>query len=156
MGSATGNDQLKVEAHVTAGKLRVMRRNNMQQRAGTIITLVETHAEAMKEYGFDMAMVEALRQALEEYKSVIDEQSQRRSELLAAHNQLVSAVKETDAVLKGELDPLMLLLKDEYRELYGQYKAARVIRDLGGRRGNRQEAVVVPEARQTEEVAQDA
>ncbi len=156
MGTATGDDQLKVESYITPSKLKQIRRNNLQQRAGTILTLAEENAEAMKEFGFESKLVEDLRKAFDEYVTVTGEQSQRRAEVQAASGALNEAVKAVDRILKDELDPLMLLLKDENPDLYGQYKAARVIRDIGGRRGSRQEAVVVAEAPQVVEAAKVA
>jgi hypothetical protein len=156
MAASQGDDQLKVESHVTSSKLRGMRRNNLQQRAGTILTLAEENAEAMKEFGFESKLVEDLRKAFEEYVTVTGEQSQRRAEVQAASGALDEAIKEVDGILKDELDPLMLLLKDENPDLYGQYKAARVIRDIGGRRGSRQETAVVAEAPQVVEAAKAA
>lgn len=45
---------------------------------------------------------------------------------------LYEAFAEADEILKEEIDKIMEVVKEQHRDFYDQYKAARMIRDIGG------------------------
>jgi hypothetical protein len=142
MSVASGNEQLKVETKITRSKMIRGRISSLQQRAVRIIFLTEEHADALTEYGIDAAIVADLKAALEYLESTTGEQARKIAEHKAARTQLTGAFDVTNHILKDELDSLMLVVKEKNADFYDQYKAARVIRDLGGSHSVKQPATV--------------
>ncbi len=77
-------------------------------------------------------MITALGTAITEYNDVIVGPRSAESIKKQQTAEIEVLFKQTDQILKGQLDQLMTLFQTSAPEFYGAYKNARIIVDLGG------------------------
>lgn len=103
-------------------------------RCTAIHDQVKTVLTELKPYGIVAADLEALLAAITSFRALIGQKGQQQSGQKATTQSLENLFKQADALLKTQLDKLMLRYKDSHREFYDAYLASRLIRNMGGSR----------------------
>lgn len=133
LGDHTGNEQLKAECRIYSSRLFQLRDLELIKLGSHIAEIVQQHAAELGDYGIADSDRAALAAAIESFSKMREGQQQRISEVKSVRGMLYKDIAEAATILKNEIDPLMELVKTGNIELYNQYWAARVIKDLGGR-----------------------
>lgn len=85
-----------------------------------------------KAYGIVAESLTNLNKEIDDFEGLV---AKPRSGIVArstATARLIDLFKETNELLREQLDKLMLVLKESYPTFYNEYKAARIIVDLHG------------------------
>lgn len=147
-GRKTNNEEVKASCKVTPTTLARLRDGQLEETCFRLHQFVTTFAASMNEYGITAEQLELFKTRLENYRLYIDSQQHKIAESKAARDQLYQAFDKADEILKEDLDRLIEVVKNQNHELYITYKAARVIRDLGGShspKAGKIDAVIVTE-----------
>lgn len=117
------------ELDMSASSLRRLAEVALLSRSTRVIQLAEAHQAAAAPYGLDASVIDALKQAHQQFDQ---KQTTVRSAIVNrkdAGEQLEARMDEADDLLKGKLDVLMEVVAITQPELYNQYRGARVIVD---------------------------
>ncbi len=117
------------ELDMSASSLKRLAELALLSRSQRVIQLAETHGEAAAPYGLDAAVLDALKQAHQQFDQ---NQTAVRSAIVNrkdAGEQLEARMDEADDLLKGKLDVLMEVVAITQPELYNQYRGTRLIVD---------------------------
>jgi hypothetical protein len=96
------------------------------------IELAQAHGAELGTYGISTADIESLVAELAAYRKQREEQQLKIAESKAAREMLYASFDEATDILREEIDPLIELVETIDPEFYNRYKAARVIKDIGG------------------------
>ncbi|MBI5214916.1 MAG: hypothetical protein HY960_04130 [Ignavibacteriae bacterium] len=124
--------ELKVKSKVTKTALDKIRDNDLITLAKNIRELAITHSVALADYDItaqDITDFDSLINSYGTAKVNIGTGISQRKSVGQTQKEIIT---ETDALLKERLDKYVERLKKKHPDFYRQYKAARVIRDIGG------------------------
>jgi len=128
----TNNTELSLLVKFTKSSLKELGDTDLENTAKTVLEIVEANKAALVTYGVDEAEITAFNETVANFKSSTAETKTSFSEKSGARVSLTELFKEGDAILKDELDNLMLRMQSKYPDFYKAYKSARVIKNLGG------------------------
>ncbi len=148
IGRKTGNEPLKAECRVTVSDIGRLREGEAEQFCLRTGELARANAEALAGYGITAEDLEELATTAEKYRELADEKSRNFTEAKALREGLGEMFATTRDLLKEDMDKLMEMFRDENPDFYRQYKAARIIHDLGGGHSSKSDK---PEADGTDE-----
>jgi len=128
----TNNIELSLLVKFTKSTLKALGDTELENRAKTVLEIVEANKAALAAYGVDEAEITAFNETVANFKSSTAETKTSFSEKSGARVSLTELFDEGDSILKEELDNLMMRMETKYPDFYKAYKSARVIKDLGG------------------------
>jgi hypothetical protein len=128
-------ENLKSIAKVNGSELKRMRINDFILKSKDILNYSKSNIDSLKKIheGIESEINE-LEIKLNIYESILKTKEHKTVERISSKIILKEEFKKTDYILKNELDKLIELVKTSSIDFYQQYKAARVIKDLGVRR----------------------
>jgi len=133
LARSKGNVQLKEAVHFPESKLRHVRANEQVNMAKLTHDLGKANEEELAQYGVSTTMLEDLQARITAYELAIKEVASGLAERTGAKTAVSDLFIQADEVIKEELDPLMQGFRVKDPEFYNDYRAARVIKDIGVR-----------------------
>ena len=130
--NVTDNPQLRQEIDYSEDALKRSSDADLEARCTIIKERAATHAAALVTYGVTAPMIASLGTALTDYHAVISGPRSAEAVKKQQTEEIEILFKETDKILKGQLDQLIVLFESSAPDFYGEYKNARIIVDLGG------------------------
>lgn len=125
------NHELKVTTKVTVTDMKRMRDNELINKAKQIFDFANTNSAELVNYGITADTITQLNTLITNYEAALSDQGSSFAEKQAARKALTLLFDTADDILKDELDNLMELTRSNNPDFYNEYKAARVIKDLG-------------------------
>ncbi|MBI5217217.1 MAG: hypothetical protein HY960_15800 [Ignavibacteriae bacterium] len=127
-----GNIELKSKSKLSKSVLNKVRDQDLILKVKSIRDLALEHQAALVDYDVPAEDITAFEQLVDAYSSAKTAIVTGISQRTGARKTQAQIIKETDALLKEKIDKYMLRLKKNHSQFYEEYKAARIIRDLGG------------------------
>jgi hypothetical protein len=128
-----GNTQLKEKAHVSENYLRHARSNEQVNIAKITYDLAKANEEGLAAFGITPTMLEDLKSRIAGYDAALKEVASGVAERVGARTAVSDLFIQTDDVVREEVDPMMQIFRVTDPEFYNDYRAARVIKDIGVR-----------------------
>jgi len=126
-----GNTQLKEKAKVSESYLRRIRSHEQVNIAKLTYDLALANAEGLVEYSITPSMLSDFKSRIAAYEAAIEDIGTGMASRVGARTAVGDLFIQVDDLLKEELDPMMELFRMKEPELYNDYHAARVIKDIG-------------------------
>ena len=133
LARAKGNVQLKGAAHVAESPLRHARPSEQINIGKLTYDLAKANEEDLAQYGISSTMLEDLKTRIGAYETAVKDVASGLAERTGAKTAVSDLFVQADQVLREELDPMMQIFRVTDPEFYNDYRAARVIRDIGVR-----------------------
>jgi hypothetical protein len=148
LGRKTGNEQYKSAGNMSLSDIEYMREPGVEQYCSKIAGLVKECAAELAIFGIAAEEVVAFDKALDIFRQQVAAKEVKIAESKAARKSLYECFDKADEILIEDIDTLVELAKIGNPDFYRQYKAARAIRDVGGRipKNGKTETVAKPEA----------
>jgi hypothetical protein len=128
-----GDIQLKEKAHVFEGYLRHARSNEQINIAKLTYDLAKNNEEGLAAFAITPTMLENLKSKIAAYDAALKDVASGVAERMGARTAVSELFIQVDEVLKEEIDPMMQIFRVTDPEFYNQYRAVRVIKDIGVR-----------------------
>ncbi|MDP3148340.1 MAG: hypothetical protein Q8N83_04330 [Ignavibacteria bacterium] len=134
---ATRNKLLELKAltDVTETRLKRLSHAELPVRVKNIKVGAQGVLEALAKYGMTQAKLDLVDEKLAAMKTAAENKDVGFTDRSAIREALYGLFDKTDDLLNEEADRIVGVLKESKPDFYNQYFAARVIKDLGGRRG---------------------
>lgn len=132
---AKGNTQLKDTVRIPESTLRHVRANEQLNLAKMVYDLAKGNEKELPAYGVTATMLDDLKARIAAYDAAIRDVASGMAERSGARTAVSDLFVQADETLKEEVDPLMQMLRVTDPEFYNDYRAARVIKDIGVRHG---------------------
>jgi len=110
-----------------------MRDFNLQIVCSGIVTVATNEKERLETFGIDATEIEALKQEVDLFANSVPSVRQAIAERKVANERLKELFAQTDALLKNQLDRLMLRYKQTQPQFYSAYKTSRHVINYGVR-----------------------
>jgi hypothetical protein len=133
LGHTIGNAELKKRAHLTESTFRAPRSNEQINIAKLIYDLGKANQEGLAPFGITPARVEELNSRIAAFDATLKDIASGTAERVGARTALAEMFNKADELLREELDPVMHIFRLTDPDLYNDYRAARVIKDIGVR-----------------------
>jgi len=133
LARSKGNAQLKDATHMPESRLRHVRANEQVNMARLAYDLGKANETELPHFGVSASMLDDLKARIEAYELALKEVASGLAERVGAKTAVSDLYVQADEVLKEELDPLMQGFRVTDPEFYNDYRAARVIKDIGVR-----------------------
>ncbi|MGD8778325.1 MAG: hypothetical protein PVH88_05115 [Ignavibacteria bacterium] len=124
-------EDLKAVVKVTPSSLKLLRDNDLLNRAKFINDKVAELITELVDYGITEEILSQLNSKVQAYIDALADKETGFAERSAARKNLSSLFDKANEILKEELDNLMELFRESNIDFYNQYISARVIKDLG-------------------------
>ncbi len=131
--SSTGNAQLKGTVKISESHLRYVRTNEQINIAKMVLDLATANAAALAPFGVAQSMLDDLKARIAAYDAAAKQVTSGMAERVGARTAVSDLFIQADQVLKDELDPMMQFFRVSAPEFYNDYRASRVIKDIGVR-----------------------
>lgn len=129
----TNNKDLRAKFNYPLSTFSKIDDNNALNLALSIAEEAKKIQAQLVNYGVIPEEVNELKKLCMEFKNAIGEKANVKSGQVAATESLTDLFKKADALLKEQLDKLLLRLEDDEPEFYRTYLNARAIKSLGSR-----------------------
>jgi len=140
-------DMKKLTYKVTRASLNKLNQTDFDQKAGILLDLLEVNKTNLAEYGISelkIAQVKSCAGLFHEAKAAHKGGSAEKS---SANMAMDEAFATADDILKGDIDRMMEIPREENPDMYNEYISSRVIKDLSGtKKGNGGTATTSPPA----------
>jgi hypothetical protein len=133
LGQTTGNAELKQRAHITESYFRTARSTEQINIANLLYDLGKANLKGLAPFGITPAMIEELKSRVAAFDAALKDIASGVAGRVGARSALAEMFDKADELLKDELDPVMHIFRLTDPELYSDYRAARVIKDIGVR-----------------------
>jgi hypothetical protein len=133
LGRKTGNERYKSAGNKSLAELKHMRQTNVELHSSKIAGIVRECAPGLAAYGFTVEGTDAFTKALVNYRERVKSKEIKIATAKAARKTLFESFRKATEILTEDLDTLIELIKPGNPDFYNQYRAARSIRNLGGR-----------------------
>ena len=127
----TGNTQLKEKARVKESYLRRVRSNEQVNIAKLTYDLALANAEGLVEFTVTPSMLADFKSRIVAYEATIEDIGTGMAARVGARTAVGDLFIQADELLKEEIDAMMELFRVKEPEMYNNYHAARVIKDIG-------------------------
>jgi hypothetical protein len=131
-GRKIGDENLKAQCMIMPSDFRYFRGDVLEQACNHLLDLARIHGNDLAAYNLDVTGFES---AIEKYRTQLELLRQKKAQAKASRQSLSREFKAANTIIKKDLDKLIELVKESAPDFYGEYKAARVILDLGVRHG---------------------
>ena len=138
-------DMKKLTYKVTRASLNKLNQIDFEQKVEILCGLLESNKDSLGNYGVDAAKVTAVRANINAYLSAKEAHKGGGNEKSGANIAMDEAFATADDILKGDIDRMMEIPREDNPEMYNEYISARVIKDLSGTRKNDDEGDTPPE-----------
>ena len=129
-------DMKKLTYKVTRASLNKLNQIDFEQKVEILVNLLDANKSNLSNYGITEAKVETVKANVEAFKGAKDAHKGGGSEKSSANIAMDEAFTTADDILKGDIDRMMEIPREDNPEMYNEYIAARVIKDLSGTRKN--------------------
>ena len=133
LAQTTGNPELKQRAHLTESTFRTARSTEQINIANLVYDLAKVNQEGLAPFGITPAMIEELKSRVNAFDAALKDVASGMAERVGARMALAEMFNKADELLREELDPVMHIFRLTDPDLYNDYRAARVIKDIGVR-----------------------
>jgi len=140
----TSNTELALLAKFTKTDLLRLGDTDLKNKVSTILEIAEANKTSLANYNVDDAEINNLKEKAENFNSATANNKTGFTGKVGARVSLTELFDTGDEVLKVDLDNLMLRMKKNYPDFYIEYQAARVTKDLGGKRNNDEDETPPP------------
>ncbi len=130
MAKMTDNAELQTISALRKSKLEKMRDTLLVNQAGIIHSQAVQYLPDLAAYRVTETMTKDLADKQAAFKQTLGEQETSMARKTSATGSLAELFGEADDLLVEKLDFFMTLFKDDQAAFYGEYKAARVIKDI--------------------------
>jgi hypothetical protein len=130
---SVGNTQLKERVHISETYLRHARSNEQINIAKITYDLAKANEQGLAAFGVDSTMLDDLMSRVSSFEAAVKQWSSGVAERVGARTAVGELFVQADEVLKEDLDPIMQVFRVKDPEFYNDYRAARVIKDIGVR-----------------------
>ena len=120
--------------------LKASSRSRVLQHLDLILTSATEHVNDLGDFGVDQSTIDELQGLRDELDVLLSAPRNAIVERKVLTQQIKLLSKDIDALLKLQLDKLMVVLKADFPQFYAQYKSARIIIDHKATRGGSGEA----------------
>jgi hypothetical protein len=141
-----GNAQLREAAHVTESTLRTVRMNEQLNIARVTYDLAKANAMELVGFGVSQTMLDDLKSRIAAYELAMKDVSSGMAERTGAKTAVSELFVQAYDVLKQELDPLMQIFRVTDPEFFNDFRAARVVKDIGVRHTKNNSTAKTPAA----------
>jgi len=140
----TKNAELSLLVKFSKSDLQRLGNTELENKATTIMEIVEANKTALANYNVDDAEIAALTGKVVAFKAATANKQTSFSGKSGARVSLTELFDDADDVLKIDIDNLMLRMKKDYPDFNNEYQAARVTKDLGGKHKDEEEETSPP------------
>lgn len=133
--SSTGNSQLKGAVKISESQLRYVRTIDQLNMAKVVLDLATANLAALGPFGVTQTVLDDLKARTAAYDAATKQVSSGMAERVGARTAVSDLFIQADQVLKDELDRMMHFFRVSAPEFYNDYRAVRVIKDVGVRHG---------------------
>lgn len=140
----TSNTELALLAKFTKTDLLRLGDTDLKNKISTILEIAEANKTSLANYNVDDAEINNLKEKAENFNNATANNKTGFTGKVGARVSLTELFDTGDEVLKVDLDNLMLRMKKNYPDFYIEYQAARVTKDLGGKRNNDEDETPPP------------
>jgi Carboxypeptidase regulatory-like domain len=127
--SATDNHQLKAAMDFTMTDLKRLNKETLVPTLQNILKGIQANLKELEAYGLSAAHVEVLTVAIGDYTNQVPKPQQAKTVRTTYTKGIIKLIQETDALLKEQLDKLIVGFKKDHPEFVAKYRAARTIYD---------------------------
>jgi hypothetical protein len=127
-----GDSELKTKVNVSDSGLHGMRDADLQTKAENVFDLATLHSADLIDYGVTAADLTGYRARIDAFVASLTYIGTGMAERSGSRSALTACFAEVDTLLVNTIDNLMEGFREKDPELYSEYWAARVIRDMGG------------------------
>lgn len=129
--SQTNNNELLEAVNYTHSDLVRTRDDQVAERCQIIHNHATAHLAALADYGITAPVLNALQTSITAYNTKVPMPGAAKQTKKTATINLNNLFKETDVILKLQLDKLMLVYKTSNSDFYNKYVGGREIINLG-------------------------
>jgi hypothetical protein len=129
--SATANNKLKQEVNFSFSDLLRTKDDVMAPRCQNIKDIGTANVDALKPYGITAAGLDALQTEIDNYQVKVPTPRNSGAQKKTIRENIKNLIKETDIVLKEQLDKTIVGFKATNPDFIYTYKANRIIIDPG-------------------------
>jgi len=144
MARSKGNTQLKEAAFVSESYIRHARSNEQINIAKLIYDLAKANRQDLAAYAITDTMLEDLKSRIAAYDLAVKDFASGVAERVGARTAVSDLFVQADEVIKEEIDPMMQVFRVTDPEFFNDFRAARVIKDIGVRHGKNATAAAKP------------
>jgi hypothetical protein len=135
MARSKGNTQLKEAAFVSESHIRHARSNEQINIAKLTYDLAKANRQDLTAYAITDTMLEDLKSRIAAYDLAVKDFASGMAERVGARTAVSDLFVQADEVIKEEIDPMMQVFRVTDPEFFNDFRAARVIKDIGVRHG---------------------
>ena len=132
-----GNEEIKAVVYVNKTLLMKLRENDLLIKANSIRDYLIANKNSLGDYLVTDEKIAGLTSLISEFQKCAGERDSSFASRVAARESLDRLFDKADDLLNNELDSLMETFKSENSDFYNAYQSARVIKDLGLRKGTK-------------------
>ncbi|MCL4547031.1 MAG: hypothetical protein M1495_00495 [Bacteroidetes bacterium] len=132
-----GNEEIKSVAYVNKTILLKLRENDLLIKANNIRDYLIANKSSLGDYLVTDEKIAGLTSLISEFQKSADERDSSFANRVSARESLDRLFDKAGDLLNNELDGLMETFKSENSDFYNAYQSARVIKDLGLRKGTK-------------------
>ena len=127
--------ELKALADFSENRLKRLSHAELPVKVKSIKDGADGVLASLAKYGITQAKLDIVDIKLAALKTAAENKDAGFTDRAAVREALYILFDTTDSLLKEEADGIVEVVKESYPDFYNQYFAARVIKDLGGKRG---------------------
>ncbi|HAP70335.1 MAG TPA: hypothetical protein DCR04_11535 [Flavobacteriales bacterium] len=126
------NNTLAAEFDYSLSEIQAIKDDTMQGFCMHRLQLINDNITAMADFGIDPALLVSWQAAIDAYTAILESPREAINSRHLKTLHLKILFKETSALLRNQLDPLMVPFKNVEPQIYYGYKQARMIINRGG------------------------
>ena len=130
--SKINNHELREIAIVSENELRRARKSEMVEKATAIMKAAGANSTALAEFGVDANLLTALQTQIQNYEATSEEKGISSTNKSALRKALTNDFDYLESLIDEQGDNLIELVRNNHPDVYNEYFAARVVKDLGG------------------------
>lgn len=127
--SAIGNQPLRAIMGVTITGLKRLSKEELVVALTNIQKGVQANLKELETFGLSATHANLLNMAIDDYTNQVARPQNAKTVLTTYTKGIKQLIKETDTLLKEQLDKLIVCFKNDHPELVAKYKASRTIYD---------------------------
>ena len=132
-------EELKAKTSFTEADLKRLSVTELLTQCTIYLTEARANLSALANYNVTEAKLTALEAKIGELKETDTEKSSSFSSKSSLRKMLTDKFRDASTLLNDQYDHVMEAVKEDHEEIYHEYFSARVIHDLGGSHGDKEE-----------------
>lgn len=133
-------EELKAKTSLTESELKHLPVAELLHNCKIYLSEARTNLSALANYNVTDAKLTALETKIGELKETETEKSSSFSSKSSLRKMLTEKFRDATDLLTEQYDHVMEVIKEDHEDIYEEYFAARVIKDLGGSHAKEEEA----------------